>query len=364
AREIACRALGDAEAPVSAVDSLSSLLQIIQEFNALLRTGDWRPSVVRENDEVIAFAPYPLTQYRKYEEIASVSAAVEVYYAQVVGDPYEAARRPLRETIAEARERLQRRREALERALMPEAEVRRLRLSGEMILAYAAEIEEGQRELVVPDVGDGSAMRIPLDPHLSPVENAQRIFKEYRKAKGAAEEVPALLAQAALEAQYLDQLETDLDLAASHPEIEEVRAALVEAGYLKEKRRRPRVGRSQPLRVISPDGFEIVVGRNSRQNEEVTFRLGTDHDLWLHARGLPGAHVVIRTEGREVPESTLRRAAELAAYHSRGRGSTRVAVDVTPRRNVRRIKGGRPGMVTYARERTIYVEPKGPEAVD
>jgi predicted ribosome quality control (RQC) complex YloA/Tae2 family protein len=288
---------------------------------------------------------------------------VEAYYTQAVGNPYEAARKPLRQAIAEARERLRRRRGSLERALVPESEVQRLRVSGEMILAYAAEIKEGQRELVVPDVGDGSTVRIPLDPQLSPVENAQRTFKEYRKAKGAAEEVPALLAQAALEAQYLDQLETDLDLAASHPEIQEVRAALVEAGYLKERRRRPKVGRSQPLKVITPDGFEILVGRNSRQNEEVTFRLGTGHDLWLHARGLPGAHVIIKTQGREVPERTLRQAAELAATHSRGRGSTRVAVDVTLQRNVRRIKGGRPGMVTYRGQRTIYVAPKKPEAV-
>lgn len=361
AREIAYRAQGDAEALVSAVDKFSPLLEAIEGFNELMRAGEWRPSVVKEKGEILAFAPYPLTQYGEHEQIASVSAAVDAYYAQAVGDPYEAARRPLRAVIAEARERLRRRREALERALVPEAEAQRLRVSGEMILAYAAEIEEGQRELVVPDAGDGSAMRIPLDPKLSSVENAQRTFKEYRKAKGAAAEVPTLIAQAALEAQYLDQLETDLDLAANHPEIQEVRAALVEAGYLKGKRRRPKVGRSQPLKVISSDGFEILVGRNSRQNEEVTFRLGTGHDLWLHARGLPGAHVIIKTQGREVPERTLRQAAELAATTSRGRGSARVAVDVAPQRNVRRIKGGRPGMVTYTGERTIHVVPTEPK---
>jgi predicted ribosome quality control (RQC) complex YloA/Tae2 family protein len=363
AREIAYRAQGDAEAPVSSVDKFSPLLQVIEEFNGLMHVGGWRPSVVKEKSAILAFAPYPLAQYGEYEKVASVSAAVEAYYTQAVGNPYEAARKPLRQAIAEARERLRRRQGSLERALVPESEVQRLRVSGEMILAYAAEIKEGQRELVVPDVGDGSTVRIPLDPQLSPVENAQRTFKEYRKAKGAAEEVPALLAQAALEAQYLDQLETDLDLAASHPEIQEVRAALVEAGYLKERRRRPKVGRSQPLKVITPDGFEILVGRNSRQNDEVTFRLGTGHDLWLHVRGLPGAHVIIKTQGREVPERALRQAAELAATTSRGRGSTRVAVDVTLQRNVRRIQGGKPGMVTYTGERTIYVEPKEPEAV-
>jgi predicted ribosome quality control (RQC) complex YloA/Tae2 family protein len=229
-----------------------------------------------------------------------------------------------------------------------------------MILAYAHHIKPGQRELTALIEPDEPPVLIELDPHLSPVENAQRYFKRYKKAKSAAGEIPALLQRAELEMRYLDQLETDLDLAANRPEIQEVEACLAEAGYIREKRRRKKVGRSQPLAVNSKDGLLILVGRNSHQNEEVTFRQATPHDLWLHVRGAPGAHVIVKTGGQEVPEATLRQAAQLAAYYSQARGSTHVAVDYTEQRYVRRIKGAGPGLVTYTGEKTIRVAPRKP----
>ena len=128
--------------------------------------------------------------------------------------------------------------------------------------------------------------------------------------------------------------------------------------YIREKRRRKKVGRSQPLAVNSQDGLLILVGKNSRQNEEVTFRRAAPNDLWLHARGVPGAHVIVKTEGREVPEATLRQAAQLAAYYSQARGSTHVDVAYTERRYVRPIKGAGPGLVTCAQEKTIRVAPR------
>ena len=170
-----------------------------------------------------------------------------------------------------------------------------------------------------------------------------------------------MLAQVEWELRYLDQLETDLEMASTQPEVQEVRRALSEAGYMKGEKRRRKPSRSQPLTFRSPDGLTILVGKNSRQNEEVTFRRASAGDLWLHARGVPGAHVIIRSGGQEVPEATLHQAAGLAAYYSQARGATRVAVDYTQRRHVRRVKGARPGLVTYDHEQTIYVSPRGPE---
>jgi predicted ribosome quality control (RQC) complex YloA/Tae2 family protein len=199
---------------------------------------------------------------------------------------------------------------------------------------------------------------IELDPTLSPVENAQRYFGRYKKAKSAAEEIPVLLWRAELELRYLDQLETDLDLAANRPEIREVEASLAEAGYIKKKRQRRKMARTQPLEVKSQDGLLILVGKNSRQNEEVTFRRAAPNDLWLHVRSVPGAHVIVKSGGREVPEATLRQAAQLAAYYSQARGSTYVDVAYTERRYVRPIKGAGPGLVTYTQEKTIRVVPQ------
>jgi predicted ribosome quality control (RQC) complex YloA/Tae2 family protein len=177
----------------------------------------------------------------------------------------------------------------------------------------------------------------------------------------------------------IEQLQADLALAETPQEIALVREEIVEAGYLRAKpdprpRKQPKGGKGKqgkqgnqqgkrtaqggtPLRRESSDGFTLLVGKNSRQNEEVTFHLATAHDLWLHARGVPGAHVIVKSGGRLVPETTLREAAALAAYYSQARENGRVAVDYTEQRYVRHMKGGGAGMVVYERERTLHVTP-------
>jgi predicted ribosome quality control (RQC) complex YloA/Tae2 family protein len=358
AREVVYRALGDAEAAISQVARVSSLLEAFQEMLMPVWEHRWQPCVVRQDEQLVAFAPYPLTQYGDWQEVESISQAVEAYYGQMVGeDAYAAAKRGVREVIFRAKERVLKRQEALQRSTASQERVEQLRRQGELILAYAHAIKPGQRELMVPVEPDEPPIVIELDPSLTPVENAQRYFERYKKAKSAAKEIPPLLQQTELELRYLDQLETDLDLAANWPEIQEVEACLAEAGYIKEKRRRLKAGRSQPLAMHSEDGLLILVGKNSRQNHEITFRRAAPDDLWLHVRGAPGAHVIIKSGGREVPEATLRQAAQLAAYYSQVRGSARVAVDYTERRYVRPIKGAGPGLVTYTQEKTIHVAP-------
>ena len=365
AKEVVFRTTGECEAPVSEVSVITPLLDAFRDMLMPVWEHLWQPSIVSREHSLVAFAPYTLTQYGDWEETESISQIVEAFYGQQAGkdDAYAGARRIAREAIAEARERVRKKQRSLERSNVSQARVEELRLKGEMILAYAHRVEPGQRELTAPVSVDEPPLLIKLDSNLSAVENAQRYFRRYRKAKSAAEEIPALLRQADLEMRYIDQLETDLDLAANRPEIQEVEATLAEAGYIREKRRPRKVGRSQPLAVTSQDGLLILVGKNSRQNEEVTFGRAAPSDLWLHARGVPGAHVIVKTGGREVPEATLRQAAQLAAYYSQARGSGRVVVAYTERRYVRPIKGARgrrPGLVTYTQEKTIQVAPRKP----
>jgi predicted ribosome quality control (RQC) complex YloA/Tae2 family protein len=346
------------------VEKMSPLLAAISDLFSSLESGDWQPSVVREEGEIAVFAPYPLTHRKGHERMASISQTVEGYYADAVGaEPYAFLRQSLRQAIAGARERQQKKRRALKRSLVAKEEIETLRQKGEWILAYATQIAPGQAELVVELEPGQPALTIALDPRSSPVENARRYFEDYRKAKAGAEEIPALLEQVEVELRYLDQLEADLKVASNHPELQEVRLALSEAGYLKGEKRRRKPPPSRPLTFRSPDGLTILVGKNSRQNEEVTFRRASADDLWLHTRGAPGAHVIIKSGRQKVPEATLRQAAGLAAYYSRAREATRVAVDYTQRRHVRRVKGARPGLVTYDHEQTIHVIPRGPEQV-
>jgi predicted ribosome quality control (RQC) complex YloA/Tae2 family protein len=365
AREIAHRALGHPRATVAQVTRLTPLLEAVGELLSPLDSRRWQPSLASEDGRPVVYAPYVITHRGEPEAVASMSQAIERYTDAVVSaDPYEAARRPVREAIATARHRLVRRRDALERTLKEGAEADELRQRGEWILAYAHTIEPGQTELVA-DTGAGDALHIPLDPTQSAVDNAQGYFARYRKAQRASQGGPARLAEAKLALADLEQLETDLQLAGNRPEIEGVRAALVEAGYQRAKakgRGRPQSApKISPLTVTSSDGLTILVGRNSRQNDDVTFRRAQGDDWWFHARGVPGAHVIVRGRAQELPEDTIRRAAELAAYFSRLQAEPSVTVDYTRRRHVRRIRGAAPGLVTYSLEKTIRVRPRGPD---
>ena len=360
AREIACRAVGHPRATAGQVKRVANLCETISELLAPLEMGQWQPSVVLEEGRVVAYAPYLVSHRGQSEPVRSMSEAVERYTSAVADvDPYAAARRPVRQAIAEARAHLERRREAMERQLDQAEGSDRLREWGKWILTYAHTIVPGQTELVA-DTGDGELVRIPLDPDRSPPENAQAYFSGYRKGQRAGEGGPPRLEEVDLALRDLEQLDTDLDLAASRPEIDAVREVLAEAGYLRAgKRKVAKAAHSGPLSVVSPNGLAILVGRNSRQNDEVTFRRAEGDDWWFHAQGVPGAHVIVRAGRSDLQEATIRRAAELAAYFSGLRGEAQAQVDYTRRRHVRRIPGAAPGLVTYSREETIRVAPRG-----
>ena len=358
AREIVYRAAGTIEQHCGEVTQMAPLLDAYHTLMAHAWDHRWEPCVGFDEGEVAVYAPYHLTQYEEWEPTETISRAIDRYEQAVrSADAYGPARERVRGLLEEARRRVQSRLEALKRQLIPQEELDRLRLSGEMILGYAHAVRRGQTELEAEVDLEGPPMRIALDPDKSAVENAQAYFERYEKAKAASAEIPALIRKARYELAYLDQLETDLELASNRPEIDEVHSALIEAGYTPRKRH-AQIQRGQPLRLTSPDGLPILVGRSARQNHEVTFRQAAPDDLWLHAVDMPGAHVIVKSGGQEVPEATLERAAELAATYSAARGEGRVLVAYTERRYVRPIRGAGPGMVTYRNEETIAVTPR------
>jgi predicted ribosome quality control (RQC) complex YloA/Tae2 family protein len=358
AREIAFRVGGSARATADPARSQEILLTMLGLRNAQSETPrpspKWQPTVAYEGDEPAAFAPYLLTQFATTQPFESVSAAIEAFYG--APDSYAAAKEPLRAALEQARDKCERKRGALALSLPKVEEIERLRTSGELILAYASQIKAEQQTLAA-ETADGP-VEISLDSNLSAVENAQKYFKDYHRAKDAAARVPALLAAANMEVEYSDQMLSDLEFAESRAEIDAVVLAARDAGLLTVARPRTKAAAvSEPRVYKSRDGFTILVGKNARQNEEITFRRAKPDDLWLHARNVAGAHVVIDRGGLQVPETTVEEAAGLAARYSQARADTRVDVIVTPRKNVRRVRGGRTGMVTVRGERIVTVTP-------
>ncbi len=358
-KEIVFRATGGINTK-AADTSARALLAAIGELFGTFREGAWQPGTVEEEGSVIAYAAYPITHLPGWTPASSMSDAVARYYGPLVGvDAYTAGKRPVAEAIVEARTRVAKKLESLRGSLQDDAAFEHLRHSGELLLAYQYTLAPGARELRAAYDVDGPELIIALDPALSPLENAKRYFEKYEKAKRARSGVPVLVAAAEQELAYLDQLAIDLEMARNWPDIGEVQEALQRSGYWRGPRTAgPRGGASAPLRVTTESGAVIWVGRNARQNDIVTFDRGGPGDLWLHARGVPGAHVIIKAGAGDVPDAVIQRAAEIAAYYSAARGEARALVDVTRRKYVRKIKGGKPGMVTYRNEQPIEVTPR------
>jgi predicted ribosome quality control (RQC) complex YloA/Tae2 family protein len=230
---------------------------------------------------------------------------------------------------------------------------------GELVTAYLHQIRRGDHEVTVINYYDPEApeITIPLDPTLSPSENAQVYFKKYNKRKAAKKWNQEQIQKAEEEMAYLESVLVQLENS-SLREVEQIREELEEEGWLKaqpKKRERKKKEKPDPLKVTASDGTPIWIGKNNKQNDYLTHQLASSTDTWLHAKDIPGSHVVIR--GKNISEQTLREAAMLAAYFSKARESSQVPVDYTLVKHVKKPAGARPGFVIYTDQRTLYVTP-------
>jgi len=359
AREIAWRVHGDAGAAAVGT-SLLAVAQALQELWAPLHTGEWCPGTVEEAGKVVGFAAYPLHFRGSFVRQPTLSAALEQFYGQQAErqqpDPYAALRSQVLAQLNRARGQLERRLAALAGDEPPPGAAAELRTQASWLLALATQLEPGQSALVV-DLGD-RLLTVAVDPQRPAVEQAEAMFARATRLDRASAIIPQRRAQLQAEQEWLAQLGLDAQRAASQPELAAVLAELRAAGLLRGTARQPSAPRSPaggPLRLRTPSGLEILVGRNARQNEQVTFQLAHPADLWLHVRGAPGAHVVVRSGGRPVEETDLQRAAQLAAYHSSLRDERHVDVMVAQRRWVSRAPGGRTGQVVVEQEQVLRV---------
>lgn len=258
-------------------------------------------------------------------------------------------------------ERLSRKMNAQRAELSECAQRDSLRVMGDLLSANMYGLEKGMEWAELPNFYEEGqpTVKIRLDPTLTPSQNAQKYYKEYRKRKTAEEKLTEQIDLAGRELTYLESVLDALARAETERDLMEIRAELREQGYLKsvrsKKERPPAV--SAPMSFKSSDGFTILVGRNNRQNDRLTMKLANNNDIWFHTKNIPGSHTVLVTEGREPTPAAMEEAAVLAARHSRARGSSQVPVDYTQVRNVSKPQGARPGMVIYVNYKTLFVDP-------
>lgn len=361
ARELAVRSgLDPDRSAAEQADAGKRLWPHLQELVAVVGGGRFEPILYLAGTEPVGFAPFRFVhaEHLQAMPVAHMSDAVDAVAARwSTQSRLDEQRAALLAVVTAALERMARAKAELQHAAAEADQGGVMKEYGELLLAYASQVPTGASEVTVPGY-DGSPVTISLDPTLSPIENAQRIFKRYGKLRAARPTIARRLRQIEIETAYLESVGTMIEHASSPDDLVDLRRELVEEGHL-----RARGMPARPSSAPGPRAFRlstgetVLVGRTNRENDHLTFRVAAPDDLWLHARGVPGAHVILKLNGREPTGDAVRQAAAIAAHFSRARGSARVAVDITQRRHVRKPRGSKPGMVVYERERTLHVTP-------
>ena len=362
ARELTVRACGSTDAPVS---QGSALWDVFSRWQRTVHENAFTPTLIKRNGSLADFTYGPVTQYGTYAE-------TEVYgsFSHLLDDFYEKREqaervkqkgRDLLKTATTARDRVRRKLAAQEKELAACLDRDHLRICGELITANLYRMERGQSRLTAQNYYDENFadMDIPLDVRLSPQENAARYFKQYAKAKTAEKYLTAQLQRGGEELQYLESVLQELAQAESEQDFNDIRTELTDGGYLRGRgKKQPGFQRaSKPREFRSSAGLRILVGRNNRQNDRLTTKDADKRDIWLHTQKIHGSHVILCTGGAEPDEQSLMEAASLAAYFSQAQGSTKVPVDYTPVKFVKKPAGAKPGMVVYSTYQTMLADP-------
>ena len=238
------------------------------------------------------------------------------------------------------------------------------RVYGELLNAYGYGVPEGAKSCVLDNYYTGEKLTVPLDPRLTPQQNAKKYFDRYTKLKRTYEALSRLTVEVKAEIDHLESIRTSLDLSTGEGDLAMIRREMEDAGFIRRhsdsKKGRSRTPQSRPLHYISSDGFDLYVGKNNLQNDELTFKMAAPSDIWFHANDMPGSHVILKARGlamNDIPDRVFEEAASLAAWYSSGRAQGKVEIDYLERRDVKKPGGARPGFVVYYTNYSILANP-------
>ena len=364
AEELACRVLrGGEEWPEDLKDACERLADLLRRLPAM---ADARV-LFGENGETEDVFPFPYLSRRTDAQRAyrTLSEALEVYYGtRDVRERLSQRSASMIRTLKGQLDRCQRKLSIQTEELSAAERMDEYRRMGEAINANLYQLKKGMTEATLPDWNDpdGGTITVPLDLRLTPGQNAQRYFRKYQKARSAREIAAQQRDKTLAEMDYLEGMLLDVDKCVGESELEEIRQELVRTGYMKKttsRRQQRQLSQSRPFRYLSADGIGILVGKNAAQNDRITLGAKPD-ELWMHAKDMPGSHVIICSEG-EIPQTTMKQAALLAAWYSKGQRSSLVPVDYTLRRYVKKPSGAAPGRVIYTHQKTAYITPEEDE---
>ncbi|WP_027701530.1 Rqc2 family fibronectin-binding protein [Metaclostridioides mangenotii] len=370
AKEICFRADVDPKKDVTEVSD-SDLGDLYLEFDRLfedISNNKYLPSIIvdRSIDKYMDFSCVNLTLYNDLESISreSMCEILENYYlTRDVKDRIHQRASDLRKSISIKLDRLYNKQKKQNEELLDSEHADEFKLKGELLTANIYMVEKGMKEIEVQNFysPDYSNIKIPLNENLTPSENSQKYFKRYNKLKTAKKEITHQMAINEEEINYLENIVLSIDNCENMDELQDIREELIKLGYAKAqgkaKPKKETALTTSPHKFISSDGTTILVGKNNKQNDHLTLRIADYDDIWMHTKNIPGSHVIIKCAGKEVSDDTIFEGAMLAAYFSKSKMSSKVPVDYTKKKNVKKPSGSKPGMVIYETNSTLYVTP-------
>ncbi len=363
AKELCCRASIHDTQPA---DSLSKEEQsrLYQHFSALMddiKEGNFSPNIVRNGKEPVDFSAVEFTQFPDFtsESYSSISEVLETFYASK--NVYARIRQKsvdLRKIVTTILERNRKKYELQKKQLKDTEKREKYKVYGELIHTYGYGLEENAKTLEAFNYYTSENISVPLDPQLTPQENALKYFNKYNKLKRTCEALTDLIEETKDEILHLESISTSLDIAVSEDDLTQIKEELIQCGYMKKRPagKKEKI-KSKPFHYLSSDGYHMYVGKNNFQNDELTFKFAVGNDWWFHAKGIPGSHVVVKTNGDELPDRVFEEAGRLAAYYSKGRENEKVEIDYLEKKNVKKPKGSKPGFVVYYTNYSLVAAP-------
>ena len=329
-----------------------------------VRNGEFQPNIIYKGEKPVEFSSVPLTMmdggdYSK-TAYASISELLERYYAEKsTVSRINQKSTDLRKIISNALERSYRKLDLQQKQLKDTEKREKFRIYGELLNTYGYGLSGGEKSLKCLNYYDNEEITIPLDPTMSAQENAKKYFEKYNKQKRTFEAVTEQLEQTKAEVEHLESISTSMDIARLEEDLVQIKEELMEYGYIKRHYnggKKPKIT-SKPYHYLSSDGFHMYVGKNNYQNEELTFKVANGNDWWFHAKGIPGSHVIVKTEGKELPDRVYEEAGALAAFYSKGRSNPKVEIDYLQRKLLKKVPGSAPGFVVYHENYSLMATP-------
>lgn len=363
-RELSFLASGETDADILTLPDKTAAAEIIANWFSNIAMCRFTPTMLLENGRPKEFSYAPILQYGNYLEsqtCSDFSSLLDGFYAQRdQADRTRQRTQTIHKTVTTFRDRVCRKLETQRKELADAMDRERLRQLGDIVTANIHAITRGQTSLTVTDFYDPEMKEITvkLSPTLSPQQNAAKFYKDYGKAKTAEKILTEQIRLGEMEKEYLSSILDALSRAELEKDISEIRQELVDGGYLRDTdKKKMKVAPSRPMQFVSSEGFPIYVGRNNRQNDQLTMKTAFKHDLWLHTQKIHGSHVIVECRNREPGDVTVTEAAMLAAWFSQARDSAQVPVDYALVKHVKKPVGAKPGMVIYDNYKTAYVTP-------